>query len=60
MLHGVMVGAREGRRRLDVFLLGAMLCEVRVTHYPRGAILGEAIDIEETFHLRRYDVLREG
>jgi len=60
VLNGVMVGARERRWRLDVFLLAALLCEVRVTHYSRGAIPSEAIDVEETFHLRRYDVLSEG
>ena len=56
VLNGVMVGTREGRWRLDVFLLGALLCEVRVTHYSRGAIPNEAVDVEETFHLWRYDV----
>jgi len=59
MLPKAMVGAREGRRRPDVFLLRARLGEVRITYYPRGAIPREAIYIEETFHLRRYDVLSE-
>jgi len=56
----MMIGARERRRRLVVFLLGARLRGVSVAHYPGGAIPGEAIDIEKTFHVRGYDVLREG
>ena len=59
MLPGEMVGAREGRRRPDVFLLRAMLGEVRITYYPGSAISREAIYVEETFHFRRYDVLSE-
>ena len=55
-----MVGAREGRRRPDVFLLRAMLGEMRITYYPCSAISREAIYVEETFHFRRNDVLSEG
>jgi len=55
-----MVGAREGRRRSDVFLLRAMFGEVRISYYPGSAISREAIYIEETFHFRRNDVLSEG
>ena len=51
VLIEMMIGAREGSWRLVVFLLGATLCGVSVTHYPGGAIPGEAIG-----HRRREDI----
>jgi len=60
VLITMMIGAREGRRRLIVFFLGATLSGVSVTHNPGGAISGETVDVEKTLHVRRDDVLREG